>query len=656
MKIEEEMQYLIKKINYYSYAYYTLDQPLISDNEWDELYFRLKKLEEESGIVLPNSPTQRVGAEPLNEFIKVIHPHKIYSLDKAQSLSELDEWEERNEKIIQFSPVYTVEYKFDGLNLSLLYKGGVLVLATTRGNGLVGEDVTAQIKTVRTVPLQIDFKGEVEVQGEVVMRLSELDKYNKTATEPLKNARNAAAGAIRNLDPKVTAKRNLDFVAYNINYIDDMVINSQQGMHQFLIDNKFYVGDYFKIAHSIDEVKQLIQSVAQTKDELDILIDGMVIKVNDMLVRAELGNTEKFPRASIAFKFEANEASTILNGVTWQVGRTGKLTPVAELEPVELAGVTIKRATLNNYNDILRKKVKLNSRVFLRRSNEVIPEILALAEEFEDSKPIEKPTFCPVCGTELVETDADLFCPNHNGCSKQIIERLTHFASRDAMNIVGLSRQTITQLIERFGVKHFSDLYNLNVEQISQLDGFKDKRIDNFLSGLEKSKHPELANFIYALGIDNVGKKTAKQLAKRFKTLDALMSAPYSDIANLYDVGDVVANYIIRYFKDKDNKAEIDLLKDVGFTVKEEKELEGNLKLAGLKFVLTGTLPTLKRNDAMKLIETNGGEVISSVSKTTDFVLAGDEAGSKLSKAKDLGIKIITENEFLHMISGEETL
>ncbi|MBO4569771.1 MAG: NAD-dependent DNA ligase LigA [Clostridia bacterium] len=646
----EEMKKLVEEVNYYSYAYYTLDKPLISDNEWDKLYFRLVALEKETGIVLPNSPTVRVGGEPLSEFNKVPHTHKIYSLDKAQSLGELDEWEERNQKLFRFKPIYSVEYKYDGLNLSLLYKNGELVLASTRGNGFIGEDVTSQVKTVRTVPLTIGFKGEVEVQGEVVMRISELNRYNQTSNEPLKNARNAAAGAIRNLDPKVTAKRNLDFVAYNINFIEGKALKTIEEMHNFLIENKFFVGSFFKIANGIGEVKTIISEVGLTKDSLDILIDGMVIKVNDYHVRDELGNTEKFPRASIAFKFEANEASTMLNSVTWQVGRTGKLTPVAELEPVELAGVTIKRATLNNYNDIVRKGVKLHSRVFLRRSNEVIPEILALAEEFNDSEPIIKPNKCPVCGSTLTETEADLFCPNHNGCAKQIIERLTHFVSRDAMNIDGLSRKTIEQLHANFNVKNFSDLYKLTREQVASLEGFKDKKIDNYFASLERSKTPDLANFIFALGIDNVGKKTAKQLASRFKSIEGLMKATKAELADLNDIGELTAQYITHYFFDENNLFEIESLREAGVKVKNKTNSDTQLKLAGIKFVLTGTLPTLKRNDAAKIIEENGGEVMSSVSKNTDLVLAGADAGSKLDKAVSLGIKIISEDEFLKMV------
>ncbi|MBQ7452926.1 MAG: NAD-dependent DNA ligase LigA [Clostridia bacterium] len=647
----KEMQKLVEDINRYSYAYYTLDDPIISDKEWDALYNKLLALEAKTGVVMPNSPSKRVGGEPLDKFKKVMHTHKIYSLDKAQSFGEMEDWEQRNQKITQFKPIYSVEYKYDGLNLSLLYKNGELVLASTRGNGIIGEDVTSQVKTIRTVPLTIKYTGEVEVQGEAVMRISELNKYNKTADEPLKNARNAAAGAIRNLDPKETAKRKLDFVAYNINYIETPeIIKTQQDIHDFLVKNQFFVGDYFKIAVGIDEVKSLISIVGQTRNSLDILIDGMVVKVNSMQIREELGSTEKFPRASVAFKFEAEEVSTILNDVTWQVGRTGKITPVAELEPVELAGVTIRRATMNNYNDILRKKVKINSRVFIRRSNEVIPEILGLAEEYDNSVEIKQPTKCPVCGAPLVETDADIYCPNHNGCKKQIIERLTHYASRDAMNIVGLSRKTIEALHEKYNVTHFSDLYKITPEQIRDIEGFKDKKTDNFFAGLDNSKHPSLSAFIYALGIDNIGKKTAKQLASRFKTLEALKSASKETLVELNDIADLTASYICHFFSDENMLKEIESLKEIGVEVASADESALSQKLAGLKFVLTGTLPHLSRNEATKIIEENGGEVMSSVSKATNYVVVGEDAGSKLEKARKLGISTISEDELLAMV------
>ena len=476
----QQMQELARVINEHSYRYYTLDAPTISDKEWDTLYNQLLALEKETGVVLPSSPTQKVGGECLKGFEKQKHVTPLMSLDKAQSFEELDEWQARNQKLFSHAVQYSVEYKFDGLSMALVYNHGELQSATTRGNGEVGENVTAQVKTMRTVPLTIPYQGKVEVQGEAIMKLSELEAYNKTADIPLKNARNAAAGGVRNLDPKVTAKRNLDLVMYNVNYIEGKTFTTQQQMQAFLKENHFYVSSFFHVVSSLQEAETLITQVGKTRNKLDFLIDGMVIKINDIKTRQELGRTEKFPRWAIAYKFEAEEISTMLNGVVWQVGRTGKLTPVAELEPVDLNGVTVKRATLNNFADINRKQLMLDSRVFLRRSNDVIPEILGIAETYPFSKPIQKPTHCPVCGAKVVETQVNIYCPNHANCPAQIISRLTHWCTRDAMNIEGLSKQTITKLHENKLLYSFADIYTLQPKQLLALEGFQQKRYKTF--------------------------------------------------------------------------------------------------------------------------------------------------------------------------------
>ena len=384
----ERMKVLIEKVSKASYDYYVLDNPTISDKEWDALYYELLDLEKETGIVLENSPSQKVGGETLDKFKKVTHKNKLYSLSKAQTAEEIIDWSTRNQNIFNFDEEYSVEYKFDGLSLAITYDNGKLVQAATRGTGDVGEDVTEQVKTIRTVPLSIDYKGLVIVQGEGIIKLSELEKYNNSTDDKLKNARNAVAGAIRNLDPKITAKRRLDFFAYNINYAPDITFESQDEMFNFLKQQGFLVGKFFKIVNNIEEILELIKKTEKVRNSLDYLIDGMVIKINKTNVRERLGATEKAPRWAVAYKFEAEETSTILESITWQVGRTGKITPVAELEATELCGVTIKRATLNNYNDIQRKKVKLGDRVFIRRSNDVIPEILSVAETYTHSKAI----------------------------------------------------------------------------------------------------------------------------------------------------------------------------------------------------------------------------------------------------------------------------
>lgn len=645
-KLIEEMNELTEKINKASYAYYVLDNPIISDKEWDKLYYRLLDIEKETGIVLPNSPSQRVGGEILSGFKKVMHNHKLYSLAKAQTMEEIEDWNTRNQNIFGFDEEYSIEYKFDGLSLSITYNNGKLVKAATRGNGEIGEDVTEQVKTIRTVPLTINFMGEIHIQGEGIIKLSELERYNSHTDEKLKNARNAVAGAIRNLDPKVTAKRNLDFFAYNINYCPDKTFSSQEEIKDFLQEQGFMTGEFFKLVKSTAEIEKIIEDVEKNKSQLDFLIDGLVIKINKSKIRDELGFTEKTPRWAVAYKFEAEETSTILNSITWQVGRTGKITPVAELEPTELCGVTIKRATLNNFNDIQRKKLKLGDRVFIRRSNDVIPEVMGVAETYKTSKIIEKPSICPCCSSSLIDTETELYCENHYGCRTQIVLKLVQFASRNAMNIDGLSVKTLERLYDTFGTKSFSDIYKLTAKELSQIEGFKEKKIFNILNSIEKSRHAKLSNFIFALGIDGIGVKMAKQLAKIYKDIHGLMTATTEELVKLDDIAEITAEGIVHYFSEPFNKQEIeDLLSNfVELETYENKIINGFF--AGKKVVLTGTLSEFSRNAATEIIEAMGGEVSTSVSPKTDIVLVGENAGSKLDKAKKLGIKLMNEAEF----------
>ena len=646
-KIIERMKDLIEKINKASYSYYVLDNPTISDKEWDKMYYELLDLEKESGIVLENSPSQKVGGDVLDGFKKVTHENKLLSLGKAQTIGEILDWNTRNQNIFKFNQEFTIDYKFDGLSLAITYDGGKLVQAATRGNGEIGEDVTAQVKTIRTVPLEIDYKGLVTVQGEGIIKLSELEKYNSQTDEKLKNARNAVAGAIRNLDPKVTAKRKLDFFAYHINYAPELEFKSQLEMVEFLKKQGFLVGDFLHVVHTTGEIEKIIKLTEEKRNSLDFLIDGLVIKVNDTKIREKLGETEKVPRWAVAYKFEAEETSTVLNSITWQVGRTGKITPVAELEPTELCGVTIKRATLNNYNDILRKKVKIGDRVFIRRSNDVIPEILSVAETFDNSKAIEKPTTCPCCGGKLLDTETELYCTNHLGCRTQIILKLVQFASRNAMNIEGLSIKTLEQLYDKFKISSFSDIYKLDEEKLSALDGFKDKKISNILNSINDSKNAKLSNFIFALGIDGIGVKTAKQLAKHYKSIKKLQVATIEELITLDDIAEITATDIYRYFNDEQNKAELDELLNNFVNLEELSTQTTGGFFAGKKVVLTGTLANFSRSKAEEIIESQGGQTTSSVTKATDIVLVGENPGSKFEKAKSLGIYIMNEEEFL---------
>lgn len=643
----QEMKDLTEKINKASHAYYVLDNPIISDKKWDEMYYRLLDLEKITGVVLPDSPSIRVGGEVLSKFKKVTHAHKLYSLSKAQSMGEILEWNTRNHNISGFDEEFSVEYKFDGLSLCISYEGGKLVQAATRGNGEIGEDITEQVKTIQTVPLTIPYLGRIDIQGEGIMRLSKLEEYNKTTDEKLKNARNAAAGAIRNLDPKVTAKRKLDFFAYNVNYCPDKVFGSQSEIQEFLKSQGFLTGELFELARSAEDIENIIKKVEKTRNSLDYLIDGLVIKINQTKIREKLGFTEKTPRWAVAYKFEAEETSTTLSSVTWQVGRTGKITPVAELEPVELCGVTIKRATLNNFNDICRKKLKIGDTVFIRRSNDVIPEILAVAETFSSSKPIKKPEFCPCCGSVLEDTGTELYCKNHFGCRTQIVLKLAQFSSRNAMNIDGLSVKTLERLYDTFGTKSFSDIYTLTEKELSQIEGFKDKKISNILSSIQASRHAKLSNFIFALGIDNVGVKMAKQLANEFKDINKLADASVDDLIKLNDIAEITAKGIVHYFSNPDTSAEIStLLGD--FVQIEEVLMESKTGFfAGKKVVLTGTLSKFSRDEATEIIESQGGQTASSVSKATDIVLVGENPGSKYEKAKQLGVYIMFEDEFI---------
>lgn len=647
----DRMEELVKTLNRYAYEYYVLDNPTVSDKEYDKLYDELVKLEKEQGRTLFDSPTKRVGGEPIAAFNKHEHIRRLYSLDKALTEEELYAFEDRIHKIDPRPVEYTVEYKFDGLTICLTYENGKFVGAATRGNGVTGEDVTAQVLTIKSFPLTIGYTGTIEVQGEAVMRLSALAEYNKTAAEPLKNARNAVAGAIRNLDPKVTASRKLDIMFYNVNYMSEGALSSQTECVEFLKKNGFKVHPFLRVCKDMKAVISAIREVDDTRRDMDILTDGAVVKVNDFSVREELGATDKFPRWAIAFKFEAEEVTTLLKGVTWQVGRTGKLTPLALLEPVELAGATVKKATLNNCGDIRRKNIKIGARVLVRRSNEVIPEILGATEITKDCRDVPVPETCPSCGSKVKEVGANLFCPNRK-CRDRVIYSVTNFCSKDGVNVEGFSEMTAAQLYDAGMLRFFSDLYLLDKHRLLTLDGFKSKKAQNLLDGIEKSKNAPLKNFIFALGIENVGKKTAADLAKKYKTLSALRSAQKEELMEMDDVGEAVAQSIYEYFRDEENEKELSRLEEAGVKPQEESGETAAGVFSGENVVLTGSLSEFTRSEAEALIEKNGGNAQSSVTKSTTLVVAGEKAGSKLEKAKALGIKIIDEEAFKSLING----
>ena len=646
----DRMKELVEIINRHNYNYYIMDKPTIADSEYDKLLDELFKLEKETGIVLDNSPTHKVGSEPISSFKKVHHKNRFYSLEKSQSIEEIKDWNDRNQKIHSYNLELVCEYKFDGLTIAITYDKGKFVRAVTRGNGIVGEDVSEQVKTFKSVPLTINYQGYIEVQGEGIIKLSVLDKLNNQLDVPLKNARNAAAGAIRNLDPKITASRKLDYFAYNINYIEDKKFENHLQEIEFLKDNGFLVINFHKVVYNWTDIENIINQVADSKNQLDFLIDGLVFKINHTADREALGHTDRFPRGAIAYKFEAEEVTTILQDVIWQVGRTGKVTPIALLEPVDLAGATVSRATLNNINDIEKKNVSINSRVFIRRSNEVIPEITGLAEESADCKKIVAPCLCPSCNSELITIGANIFCKNSKGCFDQIIDRLTHFSSRDAMNIDGLSIKTITQLYSVYKTAYPYQLYELTSEQLSVLEGFKEKKINNLLTSIENSKNVDWASFIFALGILTIGKKTAYVLSKKFSNLQDLKNASLETLTNIQDIGEIVANNIIEYFKNEENINNINRMLELGVEIKYPSTNNENSKFKDKKIVLTGGLDNFSRSDLTKILQEKGADVTSSVSKNTDLVIAGKDAGSKLGKAKALNIDIIDETTLIEML------
>ncbi|MBR0507454.1 MAG: NAD-dependent DNA ligase LigA [Clostridia bacterium] len=644
---------LVAILNRYAAAYYEQDAPLVSDAEYDRLYDELLKLEAESGVVLPDSPTLRVGGAPLKSFAQHVHLGRLWSLDKVRTREGLQDFIRKVTVASPVPPLFALEYKFDGLTVNLTYENGVLVQGATRGNGVVGEAILPQIRTIRSIPLTVPFKGRMEVQGECIMRLSVLDAYNRTASEPLKNARNAAAGALRNLDPAVTAARKLDVFCYNVGYIEGKELHDQKEMLDFLKENGLPVCPFVRWLRTPEEIMQEIDLAEQRRDTLDYLIDGMVVKVTDFALREALGATEKFPRWAMAYKFAAEELTATVTDVTWEVGRTGKLTPLAHIEPVEFSGVTVRKATLNNWDDVQRKRVGIGSRVFIRRSNDVIPEILGAVPDDTPLRPVEKPVVCPQCGAHVEMRGAHLYCTNSLSCRPQIAARLSHYASRDAMDIDTFAGKTAEQLIDAFGISTIPELYALSHEQLSALDRFGDKKAKNLIDALEASKHRPLSAFLYALGVPNVGTKTAKDLARHFGTLAAVRAASEAELSAIEDVGPVVAKDVFDFFRDPRIAAQIDRLLALGVAPEETVvSEEGDLPLTGLTVVITGTLSTLSRRDAEALVERNGGKAAGSVSKKTAFVVVGENAGSKADKAKELGIPMLSETEFLERIGS----
>ncbi|WP_415342213.1 NAD-dependent DNA ligase LigA [Clostridium perfringens] len=653
---------LVEELNKYAYEYYVLGNSSVTDKDYDKKYYELVDLEKETGYKLPYSPTQRVGDVILPEFKKYTHKARLWSLDKAQTLEEIREWHNRNVKFLEeynrtsdeeLPPLkYILTKKFDGLTINLSYdENGVLVTGATRGTGAIGEDVTAQVKTIKSIPLKIDCHDFLEIHGEAIMTTEAFEKYNSEAETPLKNLRNGAAGALRNLNVAETAKRNLSAFFYDVGYKEGAPFKTYMEMLNFIKIKGFPMDDYIRECTTLDEIQKEIDYIRDIRFDLNYDIDGLVIAIDDIRTRELLGYTVKFPKWAIAYKFEAQEATTKLLDVEWNVGRSGRVSPTAILEPVELAGVTVKRATLNNMDDIARKGVRLGAEVFVRRSNDVIPEIMGVVpESLEGTKEIEEPKVCPACGAHLVHEGVHIYCENTLGCKPQMVKTIVHFADREAMNIAGFSERTAEQLFEKLDIRDISDLYKLEYEKLLDLDKFGPKKAQNLLDAIEKSKDCTLEAFLYSLGIPNVGVKTAKDLVKRFESLENLEKATFEELVSVQDVGDIVARSIIEFFKEERTLKVINELLSLGVNPHYEKKEVLESPFMGKTVVVTGTLENYSRTSIKEKLESLGAKVSGSVSKKTDFVIAGEAAGSKYDKAKSLGVTILSEEEFENMI------
>ena len=661
-KNAKRMQELVEELNIYANEYYVSDNPSISDKEYDVKYDELVALEKELGEILPLSPSQRIGDGVLPEFSKYTHKAKLWSLDKAQNLGEIKEWHNRNIKVmneynlnhgVQLEPLtYILTKKFDGLTVNATYdEQGYLVKAATRGTGVIGEDITAQAKTIQSLPLQINNSAIIEVHGEAIMTKQAFKRYNDTAATPLKNLRNGAAGALRNLNIKETAKRNLSAFFYDVGYNEGTPFKTYIEMMEFIKVQGVPMDDYLVECETLEEIEKEILHIESIRTELDYDIDGVVIAINDMKTRDVLGYTIKFPKWAIAYKFEAEEATTTLLAVEWNVGRSGRVAPTAILQPVELAGVTVKRATLNNMDDIFRKGVKIGCDVFVRRSNDVIPEIMGVVEStLEKGIEIIVPKVCPSCGSDIIRDGVHYFCENTLSCMPQMVKSIVHYGSREAMNIEGFSEKTAEQLFEKLDIKSIPDLYRLEKHQLIDLERFGEKKAQNLLDSLESSKNCSLDSFIYALGIPNVGKKTAKDLAHSFKNVDNIEKAIYEDLIKVQDIGDIVAASIIDFFKQDKVMESISELLELGVKpVYEETQVQENIFL-NKTMVVTGTLEGYSRIEIKEKLEALGVKIAGSVSKKTDYVLVGSEPGSKYDKAVSLGVKVLTEEAFEEML------
>lgn len=663
MTDKETIGVLREELRQHNYNYYVLDNPTISDFEFDLKLKKLQELENKHPELFDaNSPTQRVGGAVTKNFETVAHEYGMYSLDNSYSKEDLLDWETRIKKLVDGDIQYTCELKYDGASISLTYENGRLTKAVTRGDGIQGDNVTANVKTIKSIPLQLkgDYPQKFDIRGEIVLPFEGFNRMNEErieiGEEPYRNPRNTASGSLKLQDSTEVAKRPLECLLYNI-IGRNLNIKTQFESLEKARTWGFKVPDAAKLSNSIDEVLDFINYWDKARHNLPYETDGVVVKVNSLQQQDELGYTAKAPRWAIAYKFKAEQVSTRLREITYQVGRTGAITPVANLEPVELAGTTVKRASLHNADQIERLDIREGDEVFVEKGGEIIPKIIAvdLTKRPIDSVPTQYITNCPECGTELVrqEGEAQHYCPNYNSCKPQIIGRIQHFISRKAMDIDGLGGETVALLVNAGLIDNYSDLYELRIEDILPLERMAEKSAENLISGIEQSKSIPFERVLFALGIRYVGETVAKKLAKHYKSIESLINATSDDLINVDEIGERIAQSVILFFNSEKNLDIIKRLRSFNLQLAlTEEQLAGQTeKLLGKTFVVSGVFHTISRNELKKLIEDNGGKVSTSISTKTNYIVAGDNMGpSKKEKAQKLNIPIISETDFIEML------
>ena len=656
LEAQHRLESLREQIRYHGRKYYTEDDPEISDFEYDQLYHQLETLESQfPELVTPDSPTQKVGGAVYNTFAPVTHQVPLESLHDSFSEEEMRDFDRRVRETVG-DVEYVVEPKFDGLSVALEYRDGVFVRGSTRGDGVTGEDVTENIRTIRQVPKVLkesvpflEVRGEVYMSDESFERLCE--RQELLEEKPFKNPRNAAAGSLRQKDPKITAQRELSIFVFNVQQVQGKELSCHDQSLAWLKELGFPVAPIYRKTDDIDQVLAFIQEIGEKRGEFSFPIDGAVIKVNQFAQREELGSTAKFPRWAEAFKYPPEEKETTLLEIEVNVGRTGVLTPTGRFEPVTLAGTTVSRATLHNQDFISEKDIRVGSRVVLRKAGEIIPEVVAVLSSPEGSEPYRLPKVCPSCGEQVtrVEGEAATRCTNPQ-CPAQLLRNLIHFASRDAMDIDGLGPAILEQLLQAGMVHSPADLYTLETEALQKLDRFGKKSAENLVAAIQRSKENDLYRLVYALGIPHIGAKAAQVLCGAFPSMDKLEEATEEEVAQIEGFGGIMAKEVAAYFQKESTRELIARLKELEINMEAQRQETQGTSLAGSTFVLTGTLPTMSRKEATQLIESHGGKVTSSVSKKTSYVLAGEEAGSKLEKARQLEIPVLTEEELLQML------